>query len=108
MNALTGHERVIWIGLILWALPGYFHSQSVGTDAQDNLFKQRVPPIDLSKQTVIDGAALLSQTTTHVAFAIEFPLGKTISDSAPPLRKLDASIVAGTLTESLNSLCNLN
>ena len=37
MNVLTGHERVIWIGLILCALPGYFHSQPVGADAQDRI-----------------------------------------------------------------------
>lgn len=69
---------------------------------------QRVPSVDLSKQTVIDGVALLSQTTAHVAFAIEFPLGQTISASAPPLRTFDATIAADTLTGALNSLCNLD
>jgi hypothetical protein len=54
-------------------LPNYFLSQSVGADVQDNPFMQRVPSVDLSKQTVIDGVALLGQTTTHVAVAIEFP-----------------------------------
>src|ERR1700730_9705966 len=108
MNGLTGRPRIVWTGLFLCALPGYFHSQSVGTDAQDNLFMQGVPSVDLSNQTVIDGVALLSQTTTHVAFAIEFPLVKTISASAPALRKFDASIAAGTLTGSLNTLCNLD
>jgi len=108
MNGLTGRRRVVLTGLLLCVLPNYFLAQSAGSNTQENLFVQGVPSVELSKQTVIDGVALLSQTTNHVAFAIEFPLGKTISVSAPALRKFDASIAGGTLTGSLNTLCNLD
>jgi hypothetical protein len=108
MNGLTSHRRIIWIGLFLCALPNYIRSQSVGVDAQDSLFMQPVPSVKLSSLTVIDGVALLNQTTTDVAFAIEFPLGQTFSAPAPPLRTFDTTIAADTLTGSLNSLCNLD
>jgi hypothetical protein len=108
MNGLTGHRRVIWIGLFLCALPNYIQSHSVGADVQDNLFMQPVPSFKLSSQTVIDGVALLNQTTSHVAFAVEFPSGPTISASAPSVRTFDATIAADTLTGSRNSLCNLD
>jgi hypothetical protein len=108
MNGLTSHRRIIWIGLFLCALPNYIRSHLVGADAQDSLFLQPVPSVKLSSLTVIDGVALLNQTTTHVAFAIEFPLGQTFSAPAPLLRTFDTTIAATTLTGSLNSLCNLD
>jgi hypothetical protein len=71
VNGLTSHRRIIWIGPFLCTLPNYIRSQSVGADAQDSLFMQPVPSVKLSSLTVIDGVALLNQTTTHVAFAID-------------------------------------
>lgn len=108
MNTLSGYRRAIWFGLFVCGLPNYIHSQSVGNDVQDSPFLQPVPSVRLSNQTIIDGVALLNQTTTHVAFAIEFPLGKTISAPAPLFRTFDTTIDADTLTGSLNSLCNLD
>lgn len=77
------------------------------TAATDPL-KQATPAFRLVNQTVIDGAAQLNQTTSDLAFAVEFPLGKTISAPAPAIATLDATIGSGTLGDALNRLCSLD
>lgn len=70
-------------------------------------FESHVPSITLKDQSILDAIAALGPNS-NIAFSIEFPLGTTISSDAPPLRKLDDTIAAGTVAEVLDRLCTID
>jgi len=77
------------------------------TPAPEDAFQRRVGSFALDGQTIVDTLAKLSQTTP-VAYSVEFELGKTIAEAAPPVRSLVAKVDAGTVAEVLDRLCELD
>ena len=75
--------------------------------APPDVFQQRVGGLTLDGQTIVDAAAELSQSTP-AAYSVEFELGKTIAEAAPPVRSLVAKVDAGTIPEVLDRLCELD
>jgi hypothetical protein len=100
MNRPPNHCVVLAAVLLLRS------SQLQENTATDPL-KQETPPFQLAGQTIIDGAAELNQTS-DLAFAVELPLGKTISAPAPAVPKIVATVGPGTLGDALNRLCSLD
>ena len=74
---------------------------------QDPL-KQAVPSLELNKETILDGLGKLNQSTTGVGFAVELPLGQTISAKAPELRRFEVVLAPTTLANLLDQLCQLD
>src|SRR5258708_3529909 len=75
--------------------------------ASDDPFARRVAAFQLTDQSVVDGVAMLSQIT-DVAFAVEFPLGSTISAPAPAPATVKAMVGPTTLGSALDRLCELD
>jgi hypothetical protein len=75
--------------------------------ASDDPFARQVPSFHLTDQSVIDGVAMLSQFT-DIAFAVEFPLGGTISAPAPTPATVNAMVGPTTLGSALDRLCELD
>jgi hypothetical protein len=63
--------------------------------------------IQLDNQTIVDGIALLSQST-HVPFAVELPLGRSMSEPAPSLQKIKTVLGPMSLRETMDRLCQLD
>jgi hypothetical protein len=72
-----------------------------------DLFQQQVGGLSLDGQTIVDAVAKLSQNRPP-AYSVEFELGKTISEGAPPVRSLVAEVAPGTISEVLDRLCTLD
>lgn len=70
--------------------------------------KQAVPSLDLNNETILDGLGKLNQSTTGVGFAVEFPLGQTISAKAPSLRTFQVVLAPNTLSNVLDQLRQLD
>jgi hypothetical protein len=70
-------------------------------------FEMRVPSIQLTDQSIVDGVASLSRST-NIAYSVEFPLGPTISTAAPPLKLITAAIPQASVRQMLDELCNLD
>jgi hypothetical protein len=74
---------------------------------QDPL-KQPVPSLELNNETILDGVAKLNQSTAGVGFAVELPLGRTISAKAPELRRFQVVLAPTTLADILDQFCQLD
>jgi hypothetical protein len=96
-----------WCIFALIAIPFFWPSAAAPQSAPKNPFTQPVPVFQLVDQTVVDGIAMLNQST-DIAYAVEFPLGRTIADPAPPLKTVTSSVGSGTLTNALDRLCALD
>ncbi len=84
----------------------------IGVSQQSNIkpndpFQEHVAGIELKEQSVIDGIAMLSHAG-NFAVSVEYPLGKTISEPAPQLKIVTATIGPGTVAEVLDKLCALD
>jgi len=69
---------------------------------------QAVPSLELNKQTILDGLGKLNQSTSGLGFAVELPLGQTISAKAPALRTFQVVLAPNTLGNALEQLCQLD
>ena len=92
---------------VLCALTNTASSQSQPQTSPEPL-RQSVPSFELVHEDITNGIAKLNQMTTSVAFAIEFPLGRTISASSPSLPTVVATVGPGTLGDALDRLCDLD
>lgn len=92
---------------ILCALTIPAPSQGQAQTSPDPL-RQSVPSFELVHEDITNGIAKLNLMTTGVAFAIEFPLGRSISTPTLPLVTLVATVGPGTLADALDRLCNLD
>jgi hypothetical protein len=70
--------------------------------------KQAAPPLELNNETILDGLGKLNQSTTGVGYAVEMPLGQTISAKAPALRRFQVVLAPNTLANVLDQLCQLD
>lgn len=84
-------------------------AQAPGTSQtfQDPM-KQAAPSLELNKETILDGLGKLNQSTTGIGFAVEVPLGQTISAKAPALRTFQVVLAPNTLGNVLDQLCQLD
>src|SRR6266404_2322478 len=73
-----------------------------------NPLKQTAPSLELNNETILDGLGKLNRSTTGVGFAVELPLGQTISAKAPTLRKFQVVLASDTLANVLDQLCALD
>lgn len=106
--SLTATFRISILTLVGTCAPAAFLCSQLVQNVPQDALKQDVPSIELSNETIVDGLAKLNQATTDVAFSIEFPLGRTISDPAPSLSKVAATIQSGSLRDSLDRLCRMD
>jgi len=74
------------------------------TTAIDPL-EQKLGSFSLKAETATDGIAKLSQVTS-IAYSIEFPLGRSISQPAPELKRLNITMGPSTVRQVLDSLCS--
>jgi hypothetical protein len=82
--------------------------QNAESRSPQDLTKQAVPSLELNKETILDGLVKLNQSTAGVGFAIENPLGRTISADAPTLHTFQVRLAPNTLGNVLDQLCQLD
>lgn len=104
MNSAIG-RRIAVLSLLIVVLVCQLYGQEavVSPDA----FQRQVPSINLEKQTIVDGAALVGQNA-GLSVSVEYPLAATISQPAPQLQNFSAILPAGTVSTVLDSLCELD
>jgi hypothetical protein len=95
----SGVARVAVLIILLTTM-----ASSQGDRSSTDPFRQLVPGVELNDQDVIDGIAIVSHNT-NLAVSVEFPLGATISSSAPSVRTFTANVQPGTVSEVLDRLC---
>lgn len=91
-------KHVVWSVLFAVTLL----AQDSGPDA--DALQQRIAGLQLVNQTIVDGLAKLSEVT-GVSYSVEYELTNTISDSAPPLKRVTTSIPPETISMTLDQLC---
>jgi hypothetical protein len=101
----TVHLKLAAFSLLFLLLAVYTLGQQARA-AQD-AFQDRAGGLTLDGQTIIDALARLSQTT-RPAYSVEFPLGKTIAEAAPPVKRIMAGVDSGVIPEILDHLCELD
>ncbi len=99
------HLRLAAILALSLFLPGRASGQS--QPPLQDVFQQQVGGLTLDGQTIVDALAKLSQNRPP-AYSVEFELGKTISEAAPPVRSLVAEVAPGIISEVLDRLCKLD
>lgn len=70
--------------------------------------EQAVLSLELNNETILDGVGKLNQSTAGVGFAVELPIGPTISAKAPELRRFQVVLAPTTLANILDQLCQLD
>lgn len=83
-------------------------TQSIPSQTVQDPLKQAAPSLELNNETILDGLGKLNQSTIGVGFAIEHPLGRTMSDKAPELRRFQVVLAPNTLANILDQLCELD
>jgi hypothetical protein len=83
------------------------HTLGQHVPAPQDTFQERAGGLTLDRQTIIDALATPSQTT-RPAYSIEFPLGKTIAEAAPPVKSIVGQVDSGAIPQVLDRLCELD
>lgn len=103
---MTYREIMMGFTILVFLVTGTGLPQEPATSPRDPL-QQHVAGVELNDQSVVDGVAMVNRTT-GLAVSVEYQLGATISGPAPPVKTLNVSTGAGTVSEVLDRLCALD